>query len=224
MSDSESQPNRQSKIAYLTELLQIGEESGAMILAKRNHFLGLERQANLSRSEDVAEGAALDLPAISAQLERLRESFWAHSSSELQLQLEQIDVTVHCRYESLVNRLSIVALEADAFNQLCCDPKCDLGFLSMFKEILIQSGRETISFRQQMLEMVSKLFRIKRIKRTISLIKRETPLIYQLESDWFFFLLRNRKRIFQWTLRRRAFAVFIVALLVFAIALIINGA
>src|SRR6185295_10244572 len=63
---------------------------------------------------------------------------------------------------------------------------------SALKEVLIQSPRETAVLREQVLSTFRNRARRKSGRKMVELLQNEMPAVYELESDWFETLRRQK--------------------------------
>jgi hypothetical protein len=94
--------------------------------------------------------------------------------------------------EAAVGRLAIIAAHRDAMTQLKESSAFDETFGSCFEEILVSSPRDVALLKAE----IATSFRDKQVRtrgrRSIRLLRRQFPELFDLESDWLNSLYRQK--------------------------------
>jgi hypothetical protein len=182
----------QAAIDHMVRLLRMNPvHQGAEIIDARREALDLATEAKATRSPPAEEVRALRRKVLD-QLVSLRSRFWAMPIDDLNKQLGALDNQGFVDLEVSIARLRIVAAYRDQFPALSQTPGFDGDFFSVLKDVLIRSPRDTAVIREQLLSSFLNRSRRKRGRRMVALLKTEMPAIYELESDWFDTLYRQK--------------------------------
>lgn len=198
MSDAQA---RQRAIDYMVRLVQMNPmHEGDEIVKARSKALGLAKK-EAANTQDVTE-PKIERRKLLEQLDAIRADFWSMPIDALQAKLATLNAGDYADLQAAVTRLQVVAAHRSQFPKLTQMTGFDGHFFSALKEVLIQSPRETAVLREQVLSTFRNRARRKSGRKMVELLQNEMPAVYELESDWFETLRRQKPAILTSNVKR----------------------
>ena len=168
-------------VSYLQSMLELNPIiSSSEIMNRRAYHLGIRKPVKpVSESElQQRRNRAED------QINRLRKDFWTTNPGKLQNELKAINVKDFPDLQPAVDRIKLVSSFRSEFDSLGTHPaKVDNLFLAM-KRLVIVSPSKAGSIKESYLRRVADGANLKEIQKMVSVVKKEFPNLYRLESDF----------------------------------------
>ncbi len=167
------------------------------ILAARAMFHGTARHV----AAGIGPGAtpamlrvdAPDRHEVAQEFETLRERFWDLTAREFDEHAAALEVSGFPDLAVALTRLREVStLRADV-SATAVAAKIDAVFLSVLRQVLVAAPRDAIGLRDGFSKLLESGRPIRSVHRTIKLIRRKYPRVFERESVWMKFLLRFQK-------------------------------
>ncbi|MDB4802492.1 hypothetical protein OAH05_01050 [bacterium] len=184
MSQAKPRSELQRK-AYLQRVLKMNPLSDAehvMALRNRYHRVPKESQTDSVQSKNVSYEQREEVAGV---ISRIRNSFWKTELDVIQQRLQGLPLKDFPDLKNAATRLLILAENRTLFAQLAANDKFNRGFLNSLKEILVISQKEAAEIKDGVLQKLSVAARAKHVRRSIKILEKEAPDIYDLEYEWF---------------------------------------
>jgi hypothetical protein len=175
----------------MVQLLQMNPlHQGAEIIQARSKALRLTK-TDVAFAQKVS-GPKVERRKLLEQLDSIRAQFWTLPIDALEAKLAELNTGDYADLEAAASRLKVVAAYRGKFPKLARMDRFDGDFFSSLKDVLIRSPRDTAVLREQVLSTFRNRARRKSGRAMVELLKHELPAVYELESNWFETLSRQK--------------------------------
>lgn len=189
---ADSAPARKGPADYLVRMLQLNPAAASdQIIAIRSRALRLAPRDQAAGAN--ARSSAARRASVLRRLEQIRTQCWTASPADLLAQLAALPVDDLPDLSQAVRRLQVLVHNRPLLPQLATHRDFDGDLFSSLKKVLAGSSRETSVVREQTVSRFRSAHLRKRGRRMIKLLKRQAPALYELESNWFESLLRQKE-------------------------------
>ncbi len=169
---------------YAQAMLRLNPYNSAQqIVEQRARYLGLENQAS------TKPGADAELPrrrqTAEAALAEIRSDFWLSPLPQIQSRLAALKLEGMPDLAASATRIARAAEVRPEFERLYAEHKIDKQFVDALRQILVLPPTAAGQRKDQQEEELSRWRKRRSAKKTVRLINRNYPQIYQLDREWF---------------------------------------
>jgi len=178
-----------STLRYLQKTLQMNPlyESDEIIERRT-------RATGQTKTKETTEANSEDhRPKVLEQIAHVREVCWKEPVASLYQKIEAIDATPFPDLDAALKRLRVVADQRNNLSEISKHADFDTHFFTCLQRVLVASPRETSELREQVFAAFSTQKLRRRGMKTIQLIKKKVPEIYDLEADWLGALAKHKR-------------------------------
>ena len=172
--------------AYLQRVLKLNPLSDAEhVLSLRDRYH--RREDKKSNPQAVSEPVLghEEREDLTRKIQTLRKKFWKIELDELREQLGRLTLENYPDLQNAANRLMTLAENRHLFGKLAANEKFNRTFLSTLKEVLPLSQKEAAELKESFRQKLFDPARATHVKRSLKILKRDAPAIYNLEAEWF---------------------------------------
>jgi hypothetical protein len=167
---------------YAQALLRLNPYNSAQqIVEQRARYLGIEKQAftkpdaELPRRRQTAEAA----------LAEIRAEFWISPLPQIQSRLAALKLEGMPDLAASATRMARAAEVRPELERLYAERKTNKPFVDALRQILVLPPAAAGQRKDQQEDELSRRRRRRSAKKTVRLINRNYPQIFQLEREWF---------------------------------------
>ena len=202
---SESARHDQEKaIAYVVRALQMDPvRYGEQIIDARSAALDLHAEVNPVLTSDVQQSRRTR-QELQTALDRVRANFWTMPLDHLNYQLARFSAADFPDLRIPIARLQTAARHRESFVRLAECPGFDSMFFDALKKVLILAPRDVALIKEYLLLSFRRPIWRRRRRRMLDFLKHQAPAVYELETEWFDSLRRQKFALIPQASLRRA--------------------
>ena len=172
-----------NKANYLIRVLQMNPHVEAeSILAIRAKMFGLVDSSRKPKADERLDERRL---MLRNQIDELRSQFWTLQVQTLRSRLDALSVQNFPDLRAAVDRLKLISLYRDQFNQLGKHRDRNINLLNTFKRIIMMPPRDAGRIKEKYLRKIAHSSSLGDMKKMVRTMKKQFPDLYNVESDWF---------------------------------------
>jgi len=151
-----------------------------LIIARREKLLGRSSDEPAAPSNRQREARQA---ALTARLDTIRSQFWSAPLSQLKEQLNRLPVSEFPDLDIAIARLKQVALCRPDFPRLAQHRRANKVLFNALKAVVVLPPSQAGATRERANRSLAKV-QPQKLRRMITMMKKEFPHLYQLEADW----------------------------------------
>ncbi len=172
-----------SKANYLVRVLQMNPHVDAeAILTIRAKMFGLVDSSKKPKTDERLDERR---QMLRNQIDELRSQFWTLQVQTLRSRLDALSVHKFPDMRATVDRLKLISLYRDQFNQLSKHRDKNINLLNTFKRVIMMPPRDAGRIKEKYLRKIAHSSSLPDMKRMVRTLKKNFPDLYNVESDWF---------------------------------------
>lgn len=173
--------------SYLLDVLAFEPTVDAVdIIHRRDQF----RRADVD-AEESPQPSHWTRERVREYLDALRTTFWRDANTPISIELPIRELAKMPELHRYVERLQAVATEREALLAIEASNTANPALFRALKTCVTATDSEASAVRDRFLSNLDKGNR--RIRKAIRQIRKECPLIYSLEEEWFSEMSKHRR-------------------------------
>lgn len=164
----------------------------SQILEMRRKAFRLERAVAMPKPQSVAQSQMMR-EAMKRAVDTIQHQFWTMPQEELKRRVHAIDTQKAPHLTGAIKRLRTAASCRAEFPKLATASGMHLELFQAFKTAVVLPPQEAGYVREQFFRSIENRKELKNIKHAIGIIRKDYPVLYALERDWFKSILDTKK-------------------------------